>query len=110
VTSYQQVAAWQNDGLNATAIGLSGVADWLSVASILPRSDPAKGLRSNFGTSAAAKPTSAGRRSSRRKPTLAFIIPNRQRERADVLSLGAEWRFERFLRQIEVESGVDVRF
>jgi hypothetical protein len=39
-----------------------------------------------------------------------FIIPNRQRERADVLSLGAEWRFERFLRQIEVESGVDVRF
>lgn len=42
--------------------------------------------------------------------TLAMVSPNRMRDHAGVVSFADEWRFERFLQQIEDESGVDIRF
>jgi hypothetical protein len=42
--------------------------------------------------------------------SFAFLIKNRVRDQAGVLSLGDQWRFERFMQQIDDESGVDVRF
>jgi uncharacterized protein len=40
----------------------------------------------------------------------AFLITNRVRDQAGVLSLRDQWHFERFLQQIDDESGVDIRF
>src|SRR5918992_2232277 len=42
--------------------------------------------------------------------SFAFLVKNRVRDRAGVLSQGDQWRFERFMQQIDDESGVDVRF
>jgi uncharacterized protein len=42
--------------------------------------------------------------------SFAFLLTNRVRDRAGVLSVGDQWRFERFMQQIDDESGVDVRF
>jgi hypothetical protein len=40
----------------------------------------------------------------------AFLLKNRVRDQAGVLSFGDQWHFERFMQQIDDESGVDVRF
>jgi hypothetical protein len=40
----------------------------------------------------------------------ASLLVNRVRDHAGVLTFGDEWRFERFLQQIDDESGVDLRF
>ena len=40
----------------------------------------------------------------------AGLLVNRVRDHAGVIPFGDEWRFERFLQQIDDESGVDVRF
>jgi uncharacterized membrane protein YgcG len=42
--------------------------------------------------------------------SFAFLLKNRVRDQARVLSFGDQWRFERFMQQIEDESGVDIRF
>jgi hypothetical protein len=41
--------------------------------------------------------------------SLAFVLKNRLRDRADAIDFADEWRFERYLQQIEDESGVDIR-
>lgn len=41
--------------------------------------------------------------------TLAFFLKNRLRDRAGVINFADQWRFERFLQQIEDESGADIR-
>jgi hypothetical protein len=39
-----------------------------------------------------------------------MVFPNRVRDKAGVLSFADQWHFERFLQQIDDESGVDIRF